>query len=162
MKSEWGQHKSYTVAEAQKKLEHYCAYQERCHEEVIQKLKSLNMIPQAIDIIVGHLLEHNFLNEERFAQSFARGKFRIKHWGKIRIVRELKARQISRYNINSALKEIDEEEYITSFNELAEKQWENIRETNILKKKKKLFDFLMRKGFENQLIYAKISELAED
>ncbi|OIQ19260.1 MAG: recombinase RecX [Flavobacterium sp. MedPE-SWcel] len=162
MKSEWTQHKSYTVAEAQKKLEHYCAYQERCHEEVIQKLKSLNMIPQAIDVIIGHLLEHNFLNEERFACSFARGKFRIKQWGKIRITRELKARQISHYNINSALKEIDKEEYINSFNELSLKQWNSIRETNILKKKKKLFDFLIRKGFENQIIYDKIHELAEN
>ncbi|AXG73882.1 RecX family transcriptional regulator [Flavobacterium arcticum] len=153
-------HKSYTVTEAQKKLEQYCAYQERCHEEVIQKLKSLNMIPQAIDTIIGHLLEHNFLNEERFARSFARGKFRIKHWGKIRIVRELKARQISRYNIDAALKEIDNEEYIAAFNELANKQWDFVRESNLLKKKKKVFDFLMRKGFENQLIYTKIAELA--
>lgn len=153
--------KSYTVAEAQKKLEQYCAYQERCHEEVIQKLKSLNMIPQAIDSIIGHLLEHNFLNEERFARSFARGKFRIKHWGKVRIVRELKARQISRYNIDAALKEIDEEEYIAAFNDLASKQWDFIRESNLLKKKKKVFDFLMRKGFENQLIYAKITYLSD-
>ncbi len=78
-------YKSYTVEEAQRKMEHYCAYQERCHDEVIQKLKSLNMIPQAIDAIVVHLLDNNFLNEERFACSFARGKFRIKHWGKRRI-----------------------------------------------------------------------------
>lgn len=120
------------------------------------------MIPQAIDSIIGHLLEHNFLNEERFARSFARGKFRIKHWGKVRIVRELKARQISRYNIDTALKEINEEEYITAFNELAQKQWDFIRESNILKKKKKIFDFLMRKGFENQLIYTKIAELSGD
>ncbi len=154
------QHKSYTVAEAQKKLEQYCAYQERCHEEVIQKLKSLNMIPQAIDSIIGHLLEHNFLNEERFARSFARGKFRIKHWGRVRIVRELKARQISRYNIDAALKEINEEEYITAFNELVSKQWESIREGNILKKKKKIHDFLLRKGYESHLVYTKINELS--
>ncbi|KAF2515464.1 RecX family transcriptional regulator [Flavobacterium salilacus subsp. salilacus] len=152
-------YKSYTVAEAQKKLEQYCAYQERCHEEVIQKLKSLNMIPQAIDSIVGHLLEHNFLNEERFARSFARGKFRIKHWGRIRIIRELKARQISRYTIDAALKEIDEQEYITAFNELALKQWDFVTESNMLKKKKKVSDFLMRKGYENQLVYEKIAEL---
>ena len=153
-------HKSYTVTEAQKKLEQYCAYQERCHEEVIQKLKSLNMIPQAIDSIVGHLLEHNFLNEERFARSFARGKFRIKHWGKVRIVRELKARQISRYNIDAALKEINEEEYLTTFNELAEKQWDFVMESNLPKKMKKVSDFLLRKGYETQLVYSKVTELS--
>ena len=118
------------------------------------------MIPQAIDSIVGHLLEHNFLNEERFARSFARGKFRIKHWGKVRIVRELKARQISRYNIDAALKEINEEEYLTTFNELAEKQWDFVMESNLPKKMKKVSDFLLRKGYETQLVYSKVTELS--
>lgn len=152
-------HKTYSVEEAKKKLEYYCSYQERCHEEVLKKLKSLNMIPLAIDTIVAHLIENNFLNEERFACSFARGKHRIKQWGRLRIINELKARGITRYNIEKALKEINEEEYLDCFNELAEKQWLSIRESVIQKKKKKLFDFLMRKGFESQLIFEKISEL---
>ncbi|PZR09529.1 MAG: recombinase RecX [Flavobacterium psychrophilum] len=148
--------KSYTVEEAKRKMEHYCAYQERCHDEVVQKLRSLNMIPQAIDVIVVHLLDNNFLNEERFACSFARGKFRIKHWGKRRITNELKARNISRYNIERALKEIPEGEYLDSFHELAEKQWEITRETNIQKKKKKVMDYLLRKGYESNLVQEKI------
>ncbi len=86
---------SYTLQEAQKKLEHYCAYQERCHQEVEQKLRSMNMIPEVIEIIIGNLIEENYLNETRFAQSFARGKFRIKKWGKERIVRELKNENFS-------------------------------------------------------------------
>ena len=120
------------------------------------------MIPQAIDTIIGHLITNNFLNEERFAKSFARGKFRIKHWGKTRIVRELKIRQISKYNINAALKEIDEDEYLEAFYELSEKQWNSIKETNPAKKKKKLFDFLMRKGFESHLIYEAINNLSNE
>jgi regulatory protein len=152
-------HKSYSVEEAQRKLEQYCSYQERCHEEVIQKLKSLNMIPQAIDVIVNHLIQSNFLNEERFACSFARGKFRIKHWGKSRIVQELKARGISRFNIDTALKEINPEEYFSSFNALAEKQWVSVAEKNLLKKKKKVADFLLRKGWETNLVYDKITTL---
>lgn len=155
-------HKTYTVEEAKRKLEQFCAYQERCHEEVIKKLRSMNMIPQAVDAVVGHLLEHNFLNEERFARSFARGKFRIKHWGRVRIVRELKARDVSRYNIDIALKEIDDTAYFETFDTLAVKQWEAIREKNILKKKKKLFDFLMRKGYESNLIYEAVQNLAND
>jgi regulatory protein len=152
-------YKSYTVEEAKRKLEHYCVYQDRCHEEVQQKLKSLNMIPQAADAIIVHLIEHNFLNEERFACSFARGKFRIKHYGKRRIVNELKMRGISKYNIDKALKEIGEDEYIETFNALAEKQWNATNDRSILTKKRKVTDFLLRKGFESNMIYDKIATL---
>lgn len=152
-------HTSYTVEEATRKLEYYCAYQDRCHEEVLQKLKSLRMIPQAIDAIMGHLIEHSFLNEERYACSFARGKWRIKQWGKRRIVQELKLRGISRYNIERALKEINDDDYIEQFNLLADSSWGKIKETSLLKKKKKLTDFLLRKGYENNLIFDKLQEL---
>lgn len=155
-------YKSYTVEEAKKKLEYYCSYQERCHEEVISKLRELNMVPQAADAIMAHLIEHNFLNEERFARSFARGKHLIKHWGKKRIVNELKARNISRYNINNALQEIDTDGYMDAFNALAEKQWEITRENNIYKKKRKVTGYLLRKGFENNIIQDKISALANE
>ena len=84
--------KVYTVEEAQKKLEHYCAYQERCHQEVIQKLRQLKMIPSAIDRIIGHLIEHKYLNETRFSH--------IKKWGIERILRELKQRKISSTTFN--------------------------------------------------------------
>lgn len=154
--------KSYTVQEATSKLEYYCSYQDRCHDEVLQKLKSLRMIPQAIDHIMGHLIEHNFLNEERFACSFARGKWRIKKWGKKRIVLELKQRSISKYNIDKALKEINEDEYIENFNQLAEEQWAGIRENSILKKKKKLTDFLLRKGYESHLVFDKTEVLSRN
>ena len=151
--------KVYTVEEASKKLEYYCSYQERCHEEVVSKLKSLGMIPQAIDHIIVHLIEQNFLNEERFACSFARGKHQIKHWGKIRITNELKFRSISRYNIEKALKEIPHETYIENFHLLAEKQWDIIKEQNILRKKKKFCDYLLRKGWESNLVFDKANEM---
>ena len=106
---------SFTLQEAQKKLEYYCAYQERCHWEVEQKLKDLQMIPEAQEEIISKLIEENYLNESRFAQSFARGKFNIKKWGKQRIVNELKARKISEYNIKLALKEISDEAYQSAF-----------------------------------------------
>lgn len=154
-------HKTYTVNEAKRKLEQYCSYQERCHEEVIQKLKGLSMIPEAIDLITAHLIEHNFLNEERFACSFARGKHRIKHWGRPRIINELKARGITKYNIDRALKEIPDNEYLDSFHTLADKHWESIKENNIQKKKKKFFDFMMRKGFETNIIYEKLNDLEQ-
>ena len=149
----------FTIKQAIQKLEHYFAYQDRCHEEVIQKLRSMKMDQDEIDQIIVQLIADNFLNEERFACSYARGKHRIKHWGKIRIVNELKFRKISQYNINLALKEITTEEYEATFHNLAERNWESIRESNPLKKRKKFCDYVLRKGFESNLVYEKVKEL---
>ena len=147
-----------TVKEAQLKLEYYCSYQERCHQEVMQKASDLGMKSNETDAIVVHLIQHNFLNEERFSRSFARGKHRIKLWGKNRIINELKQRHISAPNIKCALTEIVEEEYQDTFNKLAEKHWETITERNAQKKKKKFCDYLLRKGWESNLVYAKLKE----
>lgn len=151
--------KSYTVEEATKKLEHYCAYQERCHQEVRQKLKMMNMIPEVIDLIIVHLLEHNYLNETRFSQTFVSGKFRIKKWGRRRLILELKKREVSQFNVNQALKEISEEEYLSVFHALAEKRADSILESNPLKKKKKLTDYLLYRGWESHLVYEKVNAL---
>ena len=149
----------FSVKEALNKLEHYCAYQERCHEEVVQKLRSMKMDSDEIDTILVHLIKDNFLNESRFACSFARGKHRIKFWGKIRIVNELKFRKITQYNINLALKEISNDEYLETFEKIAIRNWDSIKETNIQKKRKKFCDYLLRKGFESNLVYEKVKEL---
>lgn len=130
--------KTYTVDEARKRLESYCAYQERCHKEVKTKLKDMRMIPEAIDTIVVHLIQHNFLNEERFAKAYVRGKFRIKKWGRIRLVRELKFREISKYSVDSALKEIDLDDYYETLDELMQKRIAQVKENNNYKKKKRL------------------------
>ncbi|MFK7832928.1 MAG: regulatory protein RecX [Winogradskyella sp.] len=150
--------KTYTVDEAKKKLEHYCAYQERCHKEVQHKLREMSMIPQAIDVIMVHLIEHNFLNEERFAKAFVRGKFRIKKWGKNRLVRELKFRGISKYSMDTALKEIDLDDYYAALDELVQKRIAQVKETNHFKKKKKVADYLLYRGWESHLIYEKLNE----
>ncbi|WP_372793301.1 regulatory protein RecX [Lutibacter sp.] len=151
--------KSYTVIEATKAMEHYCAYQERCHKEVEQKLYDLNMIPEAQEFIILHLLQHNFLNEERFAKAFARGKFSIKKWGRIKIVSELKFKNISSYNIKSALLEIDEEDYLNTLQKIAEKKIQHIKEPNSFTKKNKLSTFLISKGFETELVYKMVNNL---
>ena len=151
--------KTYSIDEAQKKMERYCAYQERCHKEVIEKLKGMRMIPEAIDIIMVHLITYDFLNEERFAKAFARGKFRIKKWGKTRIIKELKFRDISRYSIDSALREITEEDYERTLNDLMQKRMAEVKGKNIYKKKKKVADYMLYRGWESHLIYEKLSEL---
>jgi regulatory protein len=152
--------KSYTVTEAKSRMERYCAYQERCHKEVRQKLREMRMIPASVDQIIGHLIEHNFLNETRFAQAFSRGKFRTKKWGKQRIIRELKMRDISKYNITLALKEFSEEEYLSTFHELAEKRWQQLNsEENLQRKKKKFLDYMSYRGWESTLIWDELKEL---
>ena len=120
----------------------------------------MKMIPEAIDQIIHHLLQHNFLNETRFSQAFARGKFRTKKWGKNRIVRELKFRKISQYNITLALKEITETDYLQTLDELSEKRLGQLSsEKNLQKKRKKLADYLLYRGWESQLVYEKIRDL---
>lgn len=148
-----------TIKEALQKLEHFCAYQDRCHSEVVTKLYDLKMSPDEIDIIIVKLIEDNFLNETRFACSFARGKHRIKHWGKVRIVNELKIRHISTANINLALKEILPDEYETTFDQLSQRYWNNLTESNVLKKRKKFCDYMLRRGYESNLVYDKMKEL---
>ncbi|MGB1445034.1 MAG: regulatory protein RecX [Flavobacteriaceae bacterium] len=152
----------FTLDEAKKKLEHYCAYQERCHQEVMLKLREMKMIPSAIDTIVGHLIEHNYLNETRFAQSFSRGKFRIKKWGREKILRELKLRQISPYNIKLALKEIPEDEYQRTLEELAAKFWKTNASRDKQVQKKKVYNALRYRGWENEFIFSEIQRLERD
>jgi regulatory protein len=142
-------------------MEYYCSYQDRCYKEVEVKLKSFNLIPEAKEQIMIFLIENNYINEERFAKSFVRGKHNYKKWGKKRINIELKVREISRKNIDLALQEIPEELYIQNFNELAEKHWNSIAEKNSAKKNKKWVDFLLRKGYESHLIYDKLTELTK-
>ena len=152
---------TYTLQEATAKMMKFCAYQERCHKEVEKKLIEMRMIPEARQEITYRLIQENFLNEERFAKSFARGKFSQKKWGKVRILRELKLRNISRFNIDSALKEISTPSYLETFEELSVKKWNTTKESNLLKKKKKVADYLFYRGWESELVFEKIQELAK-
>ena len=110
--------KSYSLNEAKKKLENFCSYQERCHKEVKEKLKELGMIQSASQEIIAQLIQEDYLNETRFAKSFARGKFRIKKWGKNRILKEFKLRKISDYNIKVGMQELTDSEYENTFYKL--------------------------------------------
>jgi len=152
-------HKTYTVIEATEKMKSYCAYQERCHKEVKDKLRSLRMIEAASDLIINTLIQENFLNETRYATSFARGKFRIKKWGRNRIKLELKRRDIGVYNINMAMKEISDVDYLNTFYELAHKKADSLTETDLWKKRKKLSDYLLYRGWESHLVYEAINDI---
>lgn len=142
-------------------MERYCAYQERCHKEVRDKLQQMRMIPEAVDHILAHLIQNDFLNEQRFANSFVNGKFSIKKWGRNRILNELKRRDISPYIITNALKAIEQDEYLIVFNTLAQKKWQQLTDSDLQKKKRKLANYLSYRGWENGLVFPKIEELAK-
>ena len=141
------------------KAEHYCAYQERCHSDVKEKLYDLGIRKKDYNEIIAALIEENYLNEERFAIAFAGGKFRINKWGRIKIKYALKQKQVSAYCIKKALKQIDEEEYLKTLQKLFEEKLKTLKsEKNIFIKKRKLQDHLLQKGFESDLIREMINE----
>ncbi len=154
---------NFTPDQANQKIKHYCAYQERSHAEVKNKLYSFGLHRQDVDQIIANLIEENYLNEERFAIIYAGGKFRINHWGKNKIKQSLKFKQVSDYCIKKALKEIDQADYIKTFKKLSEQKLKTlISEKNILAKKRKLQDFLLMKGYENDLVNEEVRKIGRN
>ena len=149
-------------AEAHRKLEHYCAYQDRCHQEVRKKLIDLGCYGDDLEEVMAQLVVDNFLNEERFARSYARGKFRIKGWGRMRIKRDLKQKQISEYCIRKAMEELEEFNYDERLVEVILKKNRLLREPDMFKRKGKLAQFAMTKGFETGLIWETVKRLHAD
>ena len=142
-----------------KKVEFYCAYQERCRMEVIQKLKKLKIYGDSIEEYIAHLINNDFLNEKRFAESYVRGKFNNNDWGKIRIVRELESRNISQVNIENALTEINHEDYLKKVRVLSKKIINENNDKPKEKIKEMIYSRLEYKGWEKELIYEEINNL---
>jgi regulatory protein len=152
--------KYHTKEQALQKAKHYCGYQERSHSEVKKKLYSLGLRKQEVEESLSQLIEENYLNEERFAQQFAGGKFRMKHWGRVKITYELKQKQVSTYCIKKAMKEIDEDDYLKMLEKLAAEKWKTLSsENNIFIKLRKTQDYLLQKGYESELIKQELTKL---
>ena len=148
-----------TKEQALQKARHYCAYQERCHQEVKEKLYSLGLYKKDVELVLSTLIEEDYLNEERFAKQFAGGKFRMKQWGRVKIRHAMKEKQVSEYCIKKGLAEIDDLDYQAEFNKLFQEKWKSLKgEKNIFTKKRKTLDYLLQKGFERDLIYSKLRE----
>ena len=144
---------SFTPDQSFQKIKHYCAYQERSHSEVKDKLYGFGLNRKEVDEQLSKLIEENYLNEERFAIQFAGGKFRMKKWGRVKIKYELRKKQVSDYCIKKALASIDETDYEKVLNKLFEEKRASLRsEKNIFIKKKKLQTHLMQKGYEAELV----------
>jgi len=148
--------------EALAKMQYFCAYQERCHQEVRQKLYDLGIYGEEIDEIIVDLIEDDFLNELRFAEQYAGGKFRIKKWGKHKIIRKLKSKAISKYSINKALEnEIEEEDYYKTLERLITKKNKWLKEKNPYKRKQKLVRYAINKGYESSLAWEIVNALLD-
>jgi regulatory protein len=145
------------------KLKHFCAYQERAHEEVKTKAYGFGLRKTDVEVLLSRLIEEGYLNEERFALLFAGGHFRTKKWGRVKIGYELKLRRVSEYNIRKALQEIPERDYQRTADQLAEKKWRSIRGqgVNSYVRQSKTRTYLQQRGFENAVIAAAMSRLRD-
>ena len=144
---------------ALQKICQFCAYQERNHKEVKEKLYSYGLYKDQVEELLSKLIQENFLNEERYAIAYAGGKFRAKDWGKNKIKYGLKQHQVSDYCIKKALKIIDEEEYVQKLQKLYIAKEKTLKsEKNIFIKKRKIQQYLMQKGYESSLINELLSQ----
>ncbi|WDF53353.1 regulatory protein RecX [Mucilaginibacter sp. KACC 22063] len=134
------------------KAEHYCAYQERSQQEVRDKLYEWGLWTDAIERIISELIAGNFLNEERFAEAYARGKMNIKHWGKVKIKQGLKIKRVSDPLIRKALLKLDADDYYRILQQVIEKKNRSLTEKDTFKRNYKLKQYALSRGFENDLI----------
>ena len=141
-----------------RKIENYCAYQERCHFEVKRKLNNLGVFGQEVDEYICYLIDENFLSETRFSEAYVRGKFNNSNWGKIKIIQELKSRNISDWNINKALGQISEKEYNDKLKKLCEKRIDS-GDNSTPNIKDKIIRSLTYKGWEIDKVVSLVNQL---
>lgn len=150
----------YDIKIAIERLKKFCALQDRCQFDVIQKMKEWGLLEMTQDHILEILIKEKYIDEERYAQSFCRGKFRIKKWGRIKITNELKRKNISNICINKGLKEIEGLEYEFLLNNLLKKKNNSLKDKNRFVRKKKIASFLIQRGFEPNMVWDKIREFS--
>lgn len=149
----------FTINDGFQKAARYCAYQERCHNEVRHKLAEWGLYGEHAETVLVKLIEQNFLNEERFARAFAGGKFRVKQWGRHKIRRELKVRGISEYCIQEGLKEIEEADYNKTLKGLLKDKLKSLKSENFLLSRQKCYHYAATKGYESEAIWKAFEDL---
>jgi regulatory protein len=140
----------------------YCAYQERSHKEVRDKLYEYGLYKSDVEDILSTLITDGFLNEERFAKAFAGGKFRMQHWGRLKIVNELEGKGLTKNCIKIGMKEIEEDAYIKTLQEILQKKSGQLEEKNPFIKRDKVARYAIQKGFEPELVWTHVKELVKD
>jgi regulatory protein len=151
-----------SVDEARQKIYAYCAYQERTHLEVKNKLFQFGLHSNETDELLSQLIVEGFLNEERFAKAFAGGKFRVKKWGRLKIMHELETRGLTNNCIRSGMSEIDETDYLNTLTSLLTKKAKLLDDKDNLTKRQKLAKYAIQKGFESELVWKYVRSLVRD
>jgi regulatory protein len=157
MVERWKQQLS--LDQALQKARHYCAYQERCHSEVKEKLYGFGLRKNDVEEALSRLIEDSYLNEERFAVQFAGGRFRMKQWGKVKIRYELKQKQVGEYCIKKALASISEDDYGHTLTKLAEDKWEALQDEEAYVRRQKTQNYLVQKGYESDKVMAVLAQI---
>jgi len=155
------QNSAITYTQILEKLKYYCAYQERCHKDVNDKLLDFQLSENERMNIISELIGENYLNEERFAIAFSEGKFRMKKWGRIKIKQKLKEKKVSDYCLKKGLEALEEDEYQKTLTHLVVKKIESIKESNLYRKKQKTVSYCYQKGYETELIWEVINSLED-
>jgi len=145
--------KPISMAAAKLKAANFCAYQERSQKEVRNKLYSYGLYTDQVDELLSDLIVDGYVNEERFAKAFIGGKFRIKKWGRVKILQAIALHKISDYCIREGLKEIDEDEYEATLIEIIEKKMSTIKLANSFERNAKLANYAIGRGFESSLVW---------
>jgi regulatory protein len=150
--------KRISPEEARKKILRYCAYQERAHQEVKDKLYSFGLYTSEVNELISYLITEGFLNEERYAKTFAGGKFRMKKWGRLKIIRELEAKGLTANCIKLGMREIDDASYLQTLKKLVAKKAEEVTDENLFAKRNKVARYVIQKGYEPELVWQEVKE----
>ena len=151
--------RGYKLSEARIKIKNYCANQERCQWDVRKKFNEWGLAENIKDILMTELIDEQFIDEERYARSFCRGKFKIKKWGKRKIEFELKKKKISTLYIRKGMEEINEKVYLLHLTTQAEKKQNLMKDKSHIVRRRKLAKYLIDKGYESDLVWEKIREI---
>jgi regulatory protein len=145
--------------QAWQKIKHFCAYQERSHQETKDRLYGYGLSTKDVDVLLSKLIEEDYLNETRFATLFAGGHFRTKNWGRVKIAYELKQKRVSAYNIKAGLATIEEEAYEQTIDTLAIDKWEKCNKEVGYARQAKVMQYLVSRGFESGRVQAAIAKI---
>lgn len=145
---------------ARSRIAKYCAYRERATKEVANKLSDLGLNSEQINLIIGELKKEGYLNDERFAKIYAGSKFRLKRWGKLKIKRELRLKEIEEEHIQSGLSEIEGQNYLETLEHLAKQKFNSLKKLNLFIRKNKVASYLVSKGYESDLVWEVVNKLS--
>ena len=151
--------KIYDLKEVKLHIRFYCSKEDRCQQQVMDKLLHYGVSVGVSEEILLELIQEKYVDEERYARSFCSGKFKIKKWGRLKIIFELKKKKVSEVCIQKGLEEIDETAYLHTLQQLLEKKKNLTKDTNQFIRKKKMVDYVVRKGYESDLAWEAVHKL---